>query len=176
VTTPDSHAGSGGEGRTLVSRRGLEIAAALFTLAFGATIVKGAIEYNIGWGDRGPEPGYFPFWIGLVIAAASLVNLARAIFDTTGKGAAPAITTAQLVRIAAFVLPMIAFIVLTMALGIYVAMALYLFGVMFWQGGFRVLPSLAVAILSAFAVYLLFEPVLKVPLLKGPLEAWLGLH
>jgi Tripartite tricarboxylate transporter TctB family len=167
-----------GEGAdtSLVSRRSLEIATAIGTLAFGGIIMKGAIEYNIGWSDRGPDPGYFPFWIGVIIALGSVVNLYRAVRDGSALGTTSAISKAQLGRIAAFVLPMIAFLVLTNFLGLYVAMALYLFGVMYLQGAYRLVSSLAVGAGSALVTYGLFEPLLKVPLLKGPLEAWLGLH
>ncbi len=167
-----------GEGAetALISRRGLEIATALATMLFGGVIMKGAVEYNIGWSDRGPEPGYFPFWIGLIIVLGSLVNLYRGIRDGSAQGGQSAISTAQLRRIAAFVLPMLAFLILTMVVGLYVAMMLYLFGVMWWQGGYRIVPSLAVSIGSAAAIFILFERMLKVPLLKGPLENFLGLY
>ena len=46
---------------------------------FGALIIKGALEFNVGWGDIGPEAGYFPFRIGILIVLASLVNLVRAL-------------------------------------------------------------------------------------------------
>lgn len=161
---------------SLISRRGLEIVAAIATLAFGGIIVAGAIEYNVGWGDRGPEPGYFPFWIGLIVMTASAVNLMRAVRDRGENARTAAITRGQLFRIAAFAGPMLVFLVLTLWLGLYVAMALYLFGVMWLQGGYRLPAALAVAVGSALVTFVLFERLLKVPLLKGPLEAWLGLH
>eukprot|EP01034_Spumella_vulgaris_P046557 gene46557-58048_t len=34
----------------------------------------GSVEQGIGWGDAGPEPGYFPFYIGLMLSAASVAN------------------------------------------------------------------------------------------------------
>ena len=46
---------------TLVSRSAMEMAFALLTMAFGATVISGALEFSIGWGEIGPEAGYFPF-------------------------------------------------------------------------------------------------------------------
>ncbi len=61
-------------------------------------------------------------------------------------------------------------------LGFYVATILYLAGVMRVQGRYRWWMALAVAIGSAAFFYVVLEVWFKVPLLKGPLEAALGIH
>jgi Tripartite tricarboxylate transporter TctB family len=161
---------------TVLSRSTLAIATALGTMAFGAIISYGALEHSIGWGDRGPETGYFPFRMGVVIMLASLVTLVEAIIARTKHAGEAAVTADQAGRIARFFLPMLAFLAVTTVAGIYVAMILYLFGVMIWQGGYRFPAATLVSLGTAVAFYLLFERWLKVPLIKGPLEAWLGIH
>lgn len=47
--------------RVLLSRLAMEIVAACFTLLVGVIVSVAAREYGTGWGDAGPEPGYFPF-------------------------------------------------------------------------------------------------------------------
>jgi hypothetical protein len=157
-----------------VTRFAAETVTALVTLALGAAIVVGAREYGTGWTAAGPQPGTFPFCVGLIVVAASAGNLIAA-WRRRGAGA-PFIDAIKARRIAAFGLPMLAFVALAVTLGFYVATAVYLAAVMRFQGGYRWLPSLAVAILTSAFFFLLLELWFKVPLLKGPLEAALRLH
>lgn len=161
--------------RTLVSRFGLQLGTALGTLLFGAVIVFGAIEYDIGWDERGPEPGYFPFWMGLLIIAGSLGTLIETLRKREQNTAA-AVTWAQAGRVISFVWPIVGFLVVTSFLGLYVATIAYLFTVMMVHGGYRIPASVAVSMGAALVFYVLFDKWLKVPLMKGPLEAWLGIY
>lgn len=68
---------------TLLSRFTMEVATALFTGLLGSIVCYGSLEFGTGWGDAGPEPGYFPFYVGLIIILASAFNLAMA-FSTIG--------------------------------------------------------------------------------------------
>lgn len=164
--------------RTLVTRRALEVIAALFALAFGATIILGALEYHVGWGDRGPEPGYFPFWMGLIVVVGAIGALIESLLSRRHEDAPVAINADQARRIVVFLLPMLGFLVLALIfkLGLYVAMVAYMLTVMLWQGGYRLPAALAVSFGTAAAFYFMFEIWLHVPLLKGPVEAWFGIH
>jgi hypothetical protein len=164
-------------GRPIVSRRALEIGVALFALTFGASIILGALEYHIGWSERGPEPGYVPFWMGMIVVAGATGALFQAVFSHRFSET-PAITTDQAQRIGKFLLPMLGFLVvaLLLKLGLYVGMVAYMLIVMLWQGRYRLSVTLAVSFGAAIFFYLVFERWLHVPLLKGPLEAWLGVH
>lgn len=159
----------------VVSQGTLAVVGALLTLAFGTAIVGGAIEYDVGWSGRGPQPGYFPFWVGLVIVGASLGTLVQALIGRK-RHPEPALTYGQARRVLAFVLPMVGFLLVTWQLGIYVGMLCYLAGVMMWQGGYRPVTAVATAIAATLTFYVMFDVWLKVPLKKGPLEALIGLH
>ena len=94
---------------TLVSRSAMEMAFALLTMVFGATVISGALEFSIGWGEIGPEAGYFPFRIGTLIVLASLVNLVRAV--KRRRAAVETILTGEEGRrLVAFALPVLAFV------------------------------------------------------------------
>jgi hypothetical protein len=164
--------------RTLVTHRTLEIIAALLAFAFGASIALGALEYNIGWGEHGPEPGYFPFWMGVVVVVGATGALLEALFSRRLPGLPAAINADQARRIAAFLLPMLGFLVVTVALklGLYVGTVIYLLTVMLWQGRYRLPAAVAVSFGTAVVFFLMFERWLQVPLMTGPLEAWLGLY
>ena len=58
----------------MISRYTAEIGTATLTAGLGLAAVVGALEFGIGWGDAGPEPGAFPFYIGLLVIAASVRN------------------------------------------------------------------------------------------------------
>ena len=164
--------------RVLATRRTLEVIAAVLALAFGVTIVLGALEYHVGWSDRGPEPGYFPFWMGLVVIVGGGGALFEAVFSRRYANAPVAISTDQARRIAAFLLPILGFLVVALIfkLGLYVAMVAYMLTVMLWQGRYRLRTALAVSFGAAAVFYFMFELWLHVPLLKGPVEALLGIH
>jgi hypothetical protein len=157
-----------------VSRFALEVATALATAAFGVAVVTGATEFGIGWGDAGPEPGYFPFYVGLLIVLGSVGVLVQAFVLYRGRPFR-FLDAAQARRLAAFFLPVIGFVLASLALGLYVAAVLYIAGAMWLKGRYRIWTALAVAIGLAVFFYVVFEIWFQVPLLKGPLEAALGL-
>ena len=159
--------------RVLVTRRTMEIATALATALLGVIAMWGAYEHDIGWSDSGPGSGYFPFRIGALLLLASLVNLFVAL-RRTGEGAF--VTAEQMRSVLSFGLPMVAFVVGSVFLGLYVATILYLVGVMVFQGGYKWLFSLVLAFGVAIAMRLIFPLWFKVPLLTGPIEAWLGIY
>jgi hypothetical protein len=157
-----------------ISRFAVESAFAIFTLAFGALIIKGALELSIGWGDIGPEAGYFPFRVGSLIVLASLVNLARAILRRKELAAVVFLTREQARNVVAFAVPVVALVGVTLGVGIYVAGALYLLFTVGYVARHRSWLTIAVSVGTPLILFVLFEYVFLTPLLKGPLENWLG--
>lgn len=158
----------------MVTRFAAEIATALVTLALGGAIALGAFANGIRWTEAGPEPGAFPFYVGVLVVAASLGNLGWAWRKHHADGAF--VTAVQAKRIAAFGVPLLGFVALSLTLGFYVATACYLCAVMRWQGRYRWTSSIAVALGTALFFFVVLEVWFKVPLLKGPLEAALRIH
>lgn len=157
----------------MITRKAAEIGMAAMTALFGAVIAVGAREFGVGWSPSGPEPGTFPFYIGLIIAGASLANIAFAI---ARPGAGETFLARGHVKdILRFVGPMVAFVILTLLLGLYVATALYIAFAMVVQGGYGWAKAAAVAIGLPVALFFIMEKAFQVPLLKGPLEALIGL-
>ncbi len=159
----------------LLSRFVMEAATALATALIGAIVCFGSLEFGIGWGDAGPQPGYFPFYVGLILIIASVINLLMGLLRHRDRRDA-FLTAEQARRIVDFFVPMLLFVLISSFLGVYVGMILYLSGVMVFQGGYRLHKAIAVSLSAAVANYFLFEVWFKVPLLKGPLEAFLGIH
>ena len=162
------------ESTSFTSRFAVESAFALLTLAFGALIIKGALEFSIGWGDIGPEAGYFPFRVGTLIVLASLVNLVRAIRRRTELAVEVFLTWEQTRHVVAFAVPVIALVGTAVGVGIYVATALYLLFTVGLVARHRSWLTIVISLGTPIVLFLLFEYVFLTPLLKGPLEQWLG--
>ena len=162
----------------MVTRLWAETAVALFTLAYGLVIVRGATEFGIGWDSSGPEPGAFPFYAGLLVALASLGTLVVTWSKRlrADRGISAVILDGEgFRRVVSFFLPILGFVLICATLGMYVATIAYLFFAMRVQGGFGWLASLATAFGAALTFYVVIERIFLIQLMKGPLEALLGL-
>lgn len=168
-----------------VRRFHAEIGTALVTAGVGLAAVIGASELGFGWEESGPQPGYFPFYVGLVLIGASLWNLMRAFVKhrdamvherASGEIEEPFLPRENLGRIGTFLAAMAAFVVATLTLGVYVASAGYIAWSAWRQGGYPLWKSLAIGIAFTVVQYVIFETIFKIPLLKGPIESLLGIY
>ena len=170
----ESHQESGApESPSAVSNRSMELAVTAITFALGALVVFDSVRLGTGWGDEGPKAGYFPFYIGLIICIASLVNAALAVRD---RDVGSFVSKAQLRDVLRVLIPMIIFVGAIGFLGIYVAGTLYIAFFMRWIGNYSWVKSASVALGTSIGFFVLFDLWFKVPLVKGPLEALLGLN
>lgn len=159
----------------MISRYTAELGTASGTLALGLVVVFGATEFGIGWDTSGPQPGAFPFYMGLLVAGSSLGIIAQTLVTRSGRRVV-ALDRVQALRVATFFAPMVLFVLAAVFLGLYVATALYLLLVMWLQGGYRPWLGALTGIGVAAFFYVVLEVWFQVPLLKGPLEAALGIY
>ena len=135
-----------------VQRFHAELGMALGTGLLGVAGIVGALELGTGWSSSGPDSGYFPFYISLILIGASLWNLVSALRQRAQGGALAArlaetfIERDGLIRIGTFFAEMVAFVIVTMLLGIYISGTLYLAWSAARHGGYRW--TTAIAILS----------------------------
>jgi hypothetical protein len=123
---------------------------------------------------HGPRPGYFPFYIGLIICVSAVVNAARALMVPAEKSKA-FVQVGQLKLVLAVLIPTAIYAAAVTWIGIYVSSVLFIGFFMRWLGKYPWWKVLAVSLAAAVAIYLIFELWFKVPLPKGPLENLLGL-
>lgn len=156
----------------LVSTRVMEVAVGLFLFVLGLILIIDANRLGFGWGDDGPKSGYFPFYIGLILCISSAVSVFQGV---RAKGADEAfVERGQAKLIMAVLLPTIVYVLGIGFLGIYVSSAVFIGAFMAWQGKFAWFKCVAVSVMVAVALFLMFEIWFKVPLPKGPLEALFG--
>ena len=150
----------------------LEIGMALLIGAFGLVVIAGSIKAGINWGAEGPRAGFFPFYVGATIVAASAINLWGAQRDGDSRLFAE---WGQLRQVMSVVVPTAIYVGSMPFIGLYVASMIFIAWFMRWLGHYRWLTVIAVAVGMPVLTYLVFERWFLVPLPKGPLEEWLGL-
>ena len=158
-----------------LSRFSMETGVALLTGAFGVAVAYGSIEAGAGWTDMGPDAGYFPFYIGLLIVFGSAMNLVYAFVKHRGSGEI-FVDRARFKAVFGFLVPLVAFAGVATVLGLYVGTALYIAGTMVFQGRYKWWIGLAAGLGVSLFFFVIFEIGFKVPLLKGPVEAFFGIY
>ncbi|OHV85312.1 tripartite tricarboxylate transporter TctB family protein [Ensifer sp. LCM 4579] len=158
-----------------VSRFAVELGVASLTGAFGVAVCYGSLDIGAGWTDMGPDAGYFPFYIGLLILVGSAANIVHAFFKYRGTGEV-FLDAGRAKVVASFLLPLMAFAAVSVWLGLYVGTALYIAATMLFQGRYRWWIALPAGLSVSLFFFVVFEICFQVPLLKGPVEAWLGIY
>jgi hypothetical protein len=159
----------------MVSRWHAELAGAAVTAGLGLIVMIGALEYGIAWQAAGPQAGTFPFVMGLLVVIGSAGTALQTSLSRRDL-MLPFAEREQVLRVASFVGPIVLFVVGALWLGLYVSGALYLTLVMWLQGGYRPIVSVLTGIAASVFFYVVLEFAFQVPLLKGPLEAAIGLY
>ena len=153
-------------------QRQVEMGVAAAMGLLGVVTILGSLKVGTGWGAEGPQSGFFPFWIGVIVVAASGFNFVRA-YVSTGRGLFA--EWSQIRQVLKVVWPMAIYVAAVPWLGIYVSSALLTAGFMRWLGRYGWTITLCISIGFQVLAYLTFERWFLVPLPKGPLEDLLGL-
>ena len=162
----DSHGSS-------VGTRWPELIVAGLLMGLAALVITDSLRVGIGWADDGPRSGYFPFFIGLLLLAASGSVFVSQLWRWRRPDPAFA-RREQLALVIVVFIPMVVYIAAIFATGIYAASAL-LIGYFMWRyGKYRWRVTVPVAVGVPLVFFLVFERWFLVPLPKGPIEHLLG--
>ena len=137
-------------------------------LALGIVVMVQSRKLGAGWTDDGPGAGYFPFFIGLVLAAASAVMVVDA-WPRKNRRAEVFADPQKLRRVLAILGPALLYVLAVQLAGLYLASAVYIALFMRLLGKYTWVRSLLVALAVTGAFFCLFELWFKVPLFKGSL-------
>lgn len=154
--------------------RSAEIGIALLFLAFGAIVIFDSVRQGARWVADGPQPGYFPFYLGVIICISSAVTLVRGLLMPAGRNRT-FVQVGQLKLVLSVLVPSAVFVALVGWIGIYVSAVLFVALFMRWLGKYPWWKVAAVSLGQSIAFFLIFEVWFLVPLPKGPLERLLGL-
>lgn len=158
---------------SVASRRSIEIVVALLLFALAILLGYDNWRTGIAWDDTGPQPGYFPFYLSVILGGASLYGLVAALLSADAK-TETFVTRAQLRRVMLVFVPTALFCLATQYLGIYVASFVLIAGFMRWIGKIAWWKSLLTAFVFTAVMFVTFDVAFDVIMPKGPLEAALG--
>jgi putative tricarboxylic transport membrane protein len=158
----------------VTNNRTVEGVVCLLLLALAALLGYDNWRTGIGWDSTGPQPGYFPFYLSIILGGASLYGLISALLSGRLAAAETFVTRAQLRRVMAVFLPTFLFCLVTQYLGLYVASFLLIAGFMRLIGKIAWWKSLLTAFVFTALMFVTFDIAFDVIMPKGPLEAAFG--
>jgi hypothetical protein len=150
-----------------------DVTVSLLLMALAVTLGYDNWRTGIGWDSTGPQAGYFPFYLSVILAGASLYGIVAA-FRSRREASETFVTRAQLRRVMAVFVPTLLFCIATQHLGLYVASFLLIAGFMRWVGRIALWKSLLTAFIFTAAMFVTFDIAFDVIMPKGPLEAAFG--
>ncbi len=166
--------------KSAVSTKTIDFVVAALFFLLGALVMYDSARLGSKWAADGPEAGYFPFYIGLILCFSALVNAIRAAMGKDIKEVSFVSVTA-LKMVLSVLLPSIVYVLFINGvgplpgLGIYVPSVAFIAVFMIWLGKYKWLKTFIVSVSVVVVFFVMFEIWFKVPLPKGPLESALGL-
>jgi putative tricarboxylic transport membrane protein len=166
----------GGEDRPAFRQKSAELAVAALFFIFGAIVITDSVRLGFGWQEvHGPRPGYFPFYIGLLICISAVVNFVRGLLMRPEKNKT-FVQVGQLKLVLTVLIPTAIYAAAVTWIGIYASSVLFIGFFMRWLGRYAWWKVVLVSVATVVVFYVIFEMWFKVPLPKGPLESLLGLN
>ena len=159
--------------RPVARSRSVDIVVSLLLLALAVLLGWDSWRTGAGWASDGPQAGYFPFYLSILMGAASAYGLVTALLAQHAAGEA-FVTRQQFERVLKVLVPTLIYCALIQYLGLYVASFLLVAGFMAWVGRIAAWKSLLVAFVFTAIMFLTFEVAFNVIMPKGPLEAAFG--
>src|SRR2546423_3200479 len=157
----------------VVGTRSVDIAVYLMLIALAAVLGYENWQTGAAWEADGPQAGYLPFYLCVLLAAASLYGLADKLFVVRGPDE-PFVNREQFRRVMQVLVPTFLFCLFMQWLGLYVASFILIAGFMWIVGRIALWKSLTTAFLFSVAMFVTFDIAFDVIMPKGPLEAAFG--
>lgn len=160
---------SDGPARTGIATNVVEAVVAVILLAIGLVVIVESQRLGSGWTSDGPGAGYFPFYIGVIIAISGAGILYQALLGKDKKTEV-FVDSVQLKRVLSVLLPATVYVAAISLLGLYVASAIYIALFMVFLGKYSWVKSVIAALVVNTVFFCMFEVWFKVPLFKGALD------
>jgi len=158
----------------VVSKRAVDVAVSLVLLALAGLLGFDNWRTGAGWDATGPQAGYFPFYLSIILAAAALYGLVKEFMAWRKERGETFVAAEQLRRVMQVFVPTLVFCIVTQWLGIYVASFLLIAGFMIWIGRIAAWKSILTALIFSAAMFVTFDVAFDVIMPKGPIEGLFG--
>lgn len=152
----------------------VDICAMIVLGAFSLVMAWDNYKTGMGWSEDGPQPGYFPFYLSVILVLASVYGIIKSIMEKRAGNDEVFVTRDQFKRVLLVLLPTVAFCFGMQLLGLYVSAFLLTAGFMIFIGKLPVWKSVLTALIFSVAMFYIFEIKFDVIMPKGPFEALLG--
>ena len=170
---PQPNLTSAPSSRGVPSQGTMEAVVAAVIFGIGAVVIYDSQRLGSGWAEDGPRAGYFPFRIGVILCACSLLIFVQALWRRR-ELARNFIERQQIGPVLTVLVPTAFYVLAIQFLGIYVASTLFVALFMIFVGKFAAWKSFLIGVTMSLLAFWVFEHKFLVPLPKGPLETWLG--
>jgi hypothetical protein len=157
----------------VTTTRTADVVVSILLLAFAVLLAYDNWRTGMGWDSTGPQAGYFPFYLSVILAGACLWGIVKE-FLARKAAAETFVTRDQLRRVLQVFVPTLLFCFLMQWLGLYVASFLLIAGFMVVIGRIAAWKSLLTAFLFSLIMFVTFEIAFDVIMPKGPLESLFG--
>jgi putative tricarboxylic transport membrane protein len=157
----------------VASNRTIDVLVLLILVALALLMGFDNWRTGIAWAPEGPEAGYFPFYLSVILASASIYGVVATLLRS-GQESGTFVTRDQLRRVMQVFLPTLLFCLFTQWLGLYLASFLLIAGFMHLVGRIAWWKSLLTAFVFSLMMFVTFELAFDVIMPKGPLEAAFG--
>ncbi|MET0409793.1 MAG: tripartite tricarboxylate transporter TctB family protein, partial [Polyangiaceae bacterium] len=130
------------ESEVLLATRPAEVIIALGLCLCGGVVVADSLRLGNGWAPDGPEAGFYPFYVGLVLCTASGWITLAGLRKSSG---APFVHKLEARRVASVLVPSLAYGVGIFWLGMHVASLFFLIAFMRHVGKYSWLRSVTLS-------------------------------
>jgi putative tricarboxylic transport membrane protein len=146
---------------------------AVVVFIIGVVMMVDNHRIGVSWAVDGPESGYFPYHIGLILCIAGTAVLLKSLFGKN-RNHEVFVSWDRFRLVLLVLLPTGVYVLLIQFLGIYVASVLFIAGFMRILGKISWTKTVLVSVCVNVLLFWMFEVQFMVPLPKGPLEALFG--
>jgi putative tricarboxylic transport membrane protein len=157
----------------VTSNRTVDMVVSVLLAAFAAVMAYDNWKTGMSWSFDGPQAGYFPFYLSVILGSAALYGMVASYFSKV-EAREVFVTHDQLRRVLQVFVPTLLFIIGIQWLGIYVASFLLVAGFMRFVGHIAWWKCLLTSLAFTAAMFVVFDVAFDVIMPKGPLEAAFG--
>jgi putative tricarboxylic transport membrane protein len=141
--------------RGFLTIRTVEIVVCLLLLGLAALVVSEGLRLGAGWNERGPQSGFFPFGLALVMGIGLVAVVVEAWREPETRPFFEA--PEEWIDLLKVGVPSGLAILLTPSLGLYITSGLYVFAFMAWYGRYAWRWALLGGVLVPAVLYLLLR-------------------
>ena len=151
-----------------MTTKAADILVAGIILCVGLVVGVDTFRMGSGWGTEGPQPGFFPFVMAVLVVVGCVMVIRQGLKGTSSvKGAKRFVPAGGMKPVLTVLIPACGMVLLTEVVGLYVSAMIYLTGYIRLVGGYRWRTVLLVSIFIPLIAYWVFDKLFLIPMPMG---------